>query len=156
VKPGSLAAGEYPGAGDEARTREKLERFRAVGVNAFLDLTEAGEYGLEAYDHLVEGWATHTRRPIRDLTCPTDEGMSAILDEVDATLDAGRVLYVHCWGGIGRTGTVVACWLIRHGLGPDEALASIAEWRRGTPDGYRASPETDEQRELVRAWSSRS
>ena len=35
-------------------------------------------------------------------------------------------VYVHCWGGIGRTGTVVGCWLVRHGMTGDEALAEFA------------------------------
>ena len=39
---------------------------------------------------------------------------------------AGGV-YVHCWGGIGRTGTTVGCWFVRHGRTGDQALAEIAE-----------------------------
>jgi hypothetical protein len=144
VKPGAFLAGEYPG--------ESHERFRAAGVNAFLDLTEAGEYGVPAYDDLLEGWATHRRFAIPDYGCPSVPDMSSILDEIDAALAGGRVLYVHCLGGAGRTGTVVACWLVRHGMNPDEALASIAESRRGTPEGHRPSPEAEKQVDMVRAW----
>jgi hypothetical protein len=53
---------------------------------------------------------------------------------------------------VGRTGTVVACHLVRRGAAADVALASIAEWRRATPDGSRASPETTEQRLFVERW----
>ena len=61
--------------------------------------------------------------------------------------------YERCWGGIGRTGTVVGCWLVTHAATQgDEAIKRIAELRMGTPDGARRSPETSEQCRLVREW----
>ncbi len=63
-------------------------------------------------------------------------------------------MYVHCWGGIGRTGTVVGSWLVRHGvMAPEQALDLLTELRasdRGA--GHRRSPETPEQRAFVRRW----
>jgi len=35
--------------------------------------------------------------------------MHEILDTIDAALSAKRIVYVHCWGGVGRTGTVIGC-----------------------------------------------
>jgi hypothetical protein len=142
-------AGEYPAHEEESRARLRLERFRAVGVTAFLDLTEEGE--LEPYDDLIGGWATHRRFPIRDFSCPSVEEMRATLDAIDAALER-EVVYVHCWGGSGRTGTVIGCWLVRHGLGCDEALATIGALRRETAYGDRPSPESAEQCDMVRAW----
>jgi protein-tyrosine phosphatase len=61
--------------------------------------------------------------------------------------------YVHCWGGIGRTGTVVGCWLVaREGLTTDAALQRIAELRKDTPDRGLGSPETKLQRRFVLQW----
>jgi protein-tyrosine phosphatase len=74
--------------------------------------------------------------------------MRETLDALDAALAARRRVYVHCLGGRGRTGTVVACWLVRHGHRAEEALALVQE-RRG-----RRSPETAEQRRFVRRWPS--
>lgn len=127
----------------------RLERFRAAGVTAFFDLTEEGE--LEPYDELARGWATHRRFPIRDFSCPSAGEMSAILDALDEALER-EIVYLHCWGGSGRTGTVVGCWLVRHGLDCEQALATIAALRRETAYGERPSPESEEQRELVRRW----
>ncbi len=42
---------------------------------------------------------------------------------------------MHCWGGVGRTGTVVGCWLVRHGLDDGDAIARIATLRRELPAG---------------------
>jgi protein-tyrosine phosphatase len=151
VRPGSLLAGEYPGHDDPSWTRTRFERYRAAGVTAFLDLAEEGE--LPAYDELIDGWATHRRFPIRDFSCPSVDEMTATLDALDAALEQGAV-YVHCWGGSGRTGTVVGCWLVRHGMDCEDALATIAALRRETAYGERPSPESDEQREFVRAWRS--
>ena len=78
--------------------------------------------------------------------------MEAILAAIDGSLAAGRTVYVHCFGGIGRTGTVIGCWLVRRGTPGEEAIAQIARWREGTPDEAIPSPETREQRDFVLAW----
>jgi protein-tyrosine phosphatase len=74
-----------------------------------------------------------------------------ILDQIDNAVSSGEVVYVHCWGAVGRTGTVVDCYLVRHEMTGKQALAEIARLRKGTPDGWKTSPETDVQQPLVRA-----
>jgi hypothetical protein len=140
VRTGALLAGEYPW---------RLERFRAAGVTAFVDLTVEGEE--PPYLHAIDGWATHGRFAVRDYSVPTVDGMTAILDALDAALER-EVVYVHCLGGSGRTGTVIGCWLVRHGMDCEEALATIAGLRRETAYGEKLSPESDEQCDFVRAW----
>jgi protein-tyrosine phosphatase len=71
----------------------------------------------------------------------------------DSAREQGLGVYLHCWGGIGRTGTVVGCWLVRHGASGSAALDRIAELHGATPDGARRSPETEAQREAVLGWS---
>ena len=140
VRPGSLLAGEYP---------RRIERYRAAGMTAFLDLTVEGEE--PTYAGSIDGWATHQRFPIRDFSVPSVDEMTVILDALDTALER-EVVYVHCLGGSGRTGTVIGCWLVRHGMDCEEALATIAALRRETAYGDRPSPESDEQRDFVRAW----
>jgi protein-tyrosine phosphatase len=82
---------------------------------------------------------------------PTPGLVLAILDEIDAALAGGERVYVHCWGGVGRTGTVIGCWLVRHGLDDGDAVRSIGILRRQIP-GSRGSPETPGQIALVRSW----
>jgi len=157
---GRLLAGEYPSAFFQDEAEAKLDRYLDAGVTFFLDLTEAGEYQLREYATAVQAKATargqqvtHHRQAVPDMSAPSATQMTKILDTLDTALENGETVYVHCFGGIGRTGTVIGCWLVRHGLTGEEALANIAAWRANTPDGYRTSPETNLQRQMVRRWT---
>ena len=154
VLPGRFLAGEYPGAGDPTAARTKVAAFVRAGVTTFIDLTEDRE--LFPYNRLLPTGVEYRRLPIRDLGVPhTHLHMSDILNAIDDALARGRVVYVHCWGGIGRTGTVVACWLRRHGRTGEEALAELAGFWRNMQKRHRAprSPETNGQIAWVHAWS---
>ena len=157
VIPGQFCAGEYPGTLEAAKTRAKLRRFLDAGIDCFVDLTEANE--LLPYVPLLNEEAAargqtveHVRVPVRDLSTPSEATVTRLLDLLDARLAAGRRVYLHCWGGIGRTGTIVGCYLVRHGMNQSQALAEIARLRAGTPDAHKSSPETEEQIRRVRGW----
>jgi protein-tyrosine phosphatase len=122
----------------------EVDELVAAGVTLFVDLTQDGE--LEPYASLVPSTARYVNRPIRDFSTPSRDALVAILDEIDLELEAGGVVYVHCWAGCGRTGVVVGSWLVRHGLDPNAALHRIAE-ARGL-----GCPQTLEQRLLVLGW----
>ena len=115
-----------------------------AGVTLFLDLTQSGE--LEPYASLVMPPARYLNLPIRDFSVPTRDGLVATLDEIDTELEAGGIVYVHCWAGCGRTGVVVGSWLVRHGADPNDALQRIAD-ARGL-----GCPQTLEQRLVVLDW----
>jgi hypothetical protein len=158
VVPGRLLAGEYPGALEPELARERLRRFLASGVTSFVDLTRDDD-GLEPYAGLMQEearglglTASQRRFPIRDMDVPSSRLLRAILDAIDTALSTGHVVYVHCWGGLGRTGTVVGAWLVDHGMSGDQALTHIAKLRRDTPDGWKSSPQTEAQCALVREW----
>ena len=62
---------------------------------------------------------------------------------------------MHCRGGIGRTGTTVGCYLVRHGFGGDEALENVNRLFRFSERSMESSfsPETREQMNFVRDWN---
>lgn len=160
VRTRHLLAGEYPGAKDGEDARRRVRAMLDGGVTFFVDLTEQHE--LEPYDVVLaqeaerRGIATiHSRHPIRDAGVPRRvEVMTHILDTIDGAIGDGHVVYVHCWGGIGRTGTVVGCHLVRYGLTGDEALDALATMWRVVDKFHRRphSPETSEQRKWIREW----
>ena len=161
VVPGRFAAGEYPGAMSRREASRRLRTLLRAGIDHFIDLTRAAD-GLEPYERIAqeqahaEGiqvrWEPH---PVVDMSVPRSAGeMTAILDAIDDALERGGTVYVHCWGGIGRTGTVVGCWLVRHGLTGDGALDQIAErWKHMEKSRrHPRSPQTHQQRDYVRRW----
>ena len=166
--PGTrLIAGEYPGHRDPEAARAKVRALVDAGVTCFIDLTEERE--LAPYAHLVEDATVeaaeaagarveHQRLAVRDMGVPRSPAeMARILDAIDAALASDHTVYVHCWGGVGRTGTVVGCWLVRRGATGEEALREVArlfattsaEKRGRHPEG---SPQTPAQRAFVRGW----
>jgi protein-tyrosine phosphatase len=79
-------------------------------------------------------------------------------DEIVAAVRAGRehgVVYVHCWGGIGRTSTVAGCLLVDGGLDADAALADIDRRRSVTRKADMAAPQTQRQINVIHARAAR-
>ena len=160
----ALLAGEYPFHKDREPGRARVQALLDAGVTVFIDLTEAGEYRLQAYETMLREEAegrgvdvAYHRFAIRDVSVPPRSVMRRILDTIAAANAAGRRAYVHCWGGAGRTGVVVGCWLRERGLTGDEALARVGELFATMPKsrevGHKdGSPQTDEQRAYVRFW----
>ncbi len=152
VVPGKFLAGEYPRNLDPHSSAEKIQALLASGVTAFIDLTREDDR-LLPYSSMLKGAAYHNF-PIGDVSIPdSPEVTVAILDAIDEHLREDRVIYLHCWGGIGRTGTIVGCWLVRHGRGGGAALAHLGELFSHCPKAaYRRSPETQEQENYVLTW----
>jgi protein-tyrosine phosphatase len=91
--------------------------------------------------------------PIQDMKIPPMEVMVSILDEIDRAIEHNPAVYLHCWAGRGRTGTVVGCFLARHGMAVGEAaLDLLEELRQNDPISHLPSPETRIQAEFVRKW----
>lgn len=159
VEEDRFLAGEYPGSFDPEEARKKLERFIETGIRTFVDLTQPHE--LVPYEPILNDLAriydvqpVYHRFAIRDHGVPSVQTMGHILDTIDAAIESGNPAYVHCWGGIGRTGTVVGCYLVRHGVAPEKALQQVNALYRTRPANLfmPTSPETYEQMEFVRTW----
>lgn len=160
VLPGRLLAGEYPGRLNEISTRQRIDALLEAGFDLFIDLTNRDETipyagilqeAADAYDVRV----MHQRFPIGDFGLPTAAQMNSILDTIEEGLQAGRKIYLHCWGGIGRTGTTVGCYLVRQGKTGEEALHQISAWWRKVPKSrlHPQSPETAQQMDFILHWA---
>ena len=164
VLPGRFLAGAYPGDPVIPEAEKKLRAFLAAGIRCFVDLTMEGDRNLFGqplipYLDLLTQFAGRRfriicrRMPVADLSTPSRSEMEEILDAVDGAIISGFPAYVHCLGGIGRTGTVVGCWLVRHGIASgQDAIRLIAKLRRNEAHARIASPETEDQRRFIRDW----
>jgi ADP-ribosylglycohydrolase len=107
----NIFAGEYPGDKNGEKAQGKIDQMVHFGVRHFIDLTEEGE--LRPYSHLLPKDCTYTRFPIRDVNVPDSvESVARLIGHIQelSKRDDGYV-YIHCWGGVGRTGTIVGCYL---------------------------------------------
>ena len=165
VVDGQFLAGYYPGDPNPIETETKMKAILDSGIRCFINLMEADEMdysGKKFIDYrsqlkqLSEKSGVKTtclRFPIRDIDVPTIRFMVEILDTIDSCLQADKPVYVHCRGGIGRTGTVVGCYLVRHGLcNTENVLKTIRELRGNDPMVNIESPETGTQKKMIENW----
>ena len=155
VVQNKFLAGEYPRDLDGDSSRKKIGALIRAGVTAFIDLTEKTE-GLLPYEEYLQAHqgVSYQRFPIRDISAPRSKEVTvSILDAIDSHIAHGRTVYVHCWGGVGRTGLIVGCWLTRNGGNGKSALLRLRElWQQCPKSVSRISPETSEQERYILDW----
>jgi len=161
IIPNQFLAGGYPGSnrGEVTFSRQRMAALLEAGFNTIIDLTRPGEvppYLDELNEEAARFGAAidYQRQPIEDRGLPTVEQMVSLLDGIDAALSTGRKIYLHCLGGIGRTGTVVGCWLARHGLTGEAALVRLNSLYRTSEQSnfFPRSPEMDAQALFILDW----
>ena len=166
VTPGNLLAGEYPGAKDNVITEKRLEKFVTAGIRVFIDLTRPDDRdgkGLSPYNPILQRLAikkdlqlTYINSPILDQHILAESQMTEILTLLDFYITQQKPVYVHCWGGIGRTGTVVSCYLIdRQGLSAKAAIEAMNQLRSKTTDAWKPSPQSHAQEQFIQDWAIR-
>lgn len=153
VIPDQFMAGEYPGHQfSENQTPPRLDALLEAGITTFIDLTEphervpyeptlrerAGYYQIEI---------SYQRFSIGDFGIPSAKKMRTILNTLHNALLNGEKPYVHCWAGMGRTGTTIGCFFVEQGMTGINALGAVQ-----TLCTYGRSPQTEAQKNFVREW----
>lgn len=136
--PGALVGTSRP-LSDDA-----LDALTARGIRAVVSLTEEPL----ADDALRRGDFASVHLPIADFTAPTPDQVAAAVAAIDDFRACGLPTAVHCAAGLGRTGTILACYLVSQGADPDTAIAEIRTRRPG-------SIETAEQESIIRQYAAR-
>lgn len=144
--PGKLAVAPRPRGGDWLK--DDVASWKQANVNAVLslltpdeerDLDLSGEGGA-----IITQGMDFTSFPIPDRQVPRSEAKFAeVLESAARALSAGKNVLVHCRQGIGRSGLVAACLLVKKGMSPGAAIASVSA-ARGV-----SIPETAEQRDWI-------
>ncbi len=138
LEEGRLLGCAYP------RHEAAIAGLARQGISVLINLHERAHDPTRLARHGME----ELHLPVADFTPPSprqlDRGVAAIAE----ALATGRRVAVHCTGGRGRTGTLLACYLVHRGLDPDAAIARVREVRPG-------SVETRAQVAAVEAYARR-
>jgi atypical dual specificity phosphatase len=119
-------------------SREEMRQLREAGFGLVINLTEKpGPTAMAAAEGL-----TGAHLPLEDMRAPDLEQIQEFVGAVERALASGRPVAVHCMGGLGRTGTLIAAYLVHQGMKP---WAAIDEVRRRRP----GSIQTEEQEAAV-------
>lgn len=138
VSPGVLGCA-YP------RKDRALASLSGNGVRLLVNLHERPHDP----DRLGRHGLREVHLPMKDFAAPTPRQVERGVDAIVVALVAGEAAAVHCGGGLGRTGTLLACYLASsEGLGAEEAIGRVRSLRPG-------SVETLAQVRAVEAWARR-
>lgn len=133
-----LIEGEIAGMAKPASSVYDFEFLKENSFEAIVSLTE-----FPLNEALVEEFGFSVKHiPVRDFEAPTLEQVKDFIAFAEKTRAEGKKLVVHCDAGIGRTGTVLACYLVSKGYNAAKAIEEVRVKRPG-------SVETIEQEELV-------
>ena len=160
VLPNKLFAGEIPASQIEAECLKKLNGLVNIHISAVINLMEEDERNRSGklfynYSEYLQSHKIKTHRfPIRDGSIPSVTRMTEILNLIDDYNSKNKIVYVHCWGGVGRTGTIVGCYLKRHDIANNNNVFNqIYTLKINTPIASKMSPETIEQQDFVLSWN---
>ncbi len=132
-----LAGSARPGLYRELN--EDLEFMKSQGIGAVVSLTEAPLAARE----VIDAGLVYLHIPVQDFTPPTPQQFQQFQDFMNRQPSA---VLVHCHAGMGRTGTMLASYLISQGLSVEEAITQVRQARPG-------SIETGTQINALRAWA---
>ncbi len=140
-----LIEGEIAGMAKPASSVYDFEFLKDEGFEAIVSLTE-----FPLSEILIEEFGFSVKHiPVRDFEAPTLEQIEDFVAFAENARSEGKKLVVHCDAGIGRTGTVLACYLVSKGYNAADAIEEVRSKRPG-------SLETIEQEEVVLKFESKN
>jgi atypical dual specificity phosphatase len=129
----SLAGMRHPG-----EWRGTFARLKEMGIGAVVSLTPVPLPRRLLYEHDM----AYLHLPIENFEAPELRQIRRFVEFCNENIGSGRPVMVHCLAGLGRTGTMLACYLVSEGMLPAAAIRHVRAYRPG-------SIETAEQEQVI-------
>ena len=157
---GNVLAGEHPLFGIyKSSIRGNIPALWEFGITVFLDLTQS--YEVPEYASFLPSDVQRISFPIRNCDVPSSvESVMDLFRRLEQLMheQPRAKLYIHCHGGVGRTGIIVACYYIyfEH-LSFEEALDKMGrQYAQAPRSKFMNAPETKRQIEYVKEFAEYS
>jgi atypical dual specificity phosphatase len=125
----------------QPESRDELQWLRENGLDVLLSLTEEPP----RRDWVDDAGLLVVHVPVEDMEAPTPHQIDRAMSTIRRANDRKMGVAVHCTAGLGRTGTVLACFFVDRGLSARDAIAKVRQLRPG-------SVETGEQVRAVEQY----
>jgi atypical dual specificity phosphatase len=141
-----LIQGEVAGHAAPA-SEDDLNYLKQMGVKVLVRLVEPHKATVTGYQ-IEELGLTDFHEPVPVFTAPNESQIDRMVAFIKHSVAAKRPVGVSCGAGVGRTGTILACYLVREGYSADQAMAELTN-KRGS------GVETTSQIESIREYAKR-
>jgi atypical dual specificity phosphatase len=136
IVPGKLLIRSHP------QREADLAELAGLGIRTVVNLSRRAHDP----DRLERAGVVEVHIPVSDFSAPTPEQIERGIVAIDAALARGERVAVHCDGGLGRSGTLAACYLVHRGLDAETAISEVRTRRPG-------AIETSGQRAAIEAYA---
>jgi atypical dual specificity phosphatase len=138
IDPPLLAAMPQPSSVDE------YHWLREQGVHLVISLCE--DAPMRAWLNDAGLFSMHI--PVEDMQAPSQAQVDLCLSAIEKAHTRNFAVVIHCGAGLGRTGTMLACYFVKKGMNAPAAITHVRRVRPG-------SIETAEQADAVSDYARR-
>jgi atypical dual specificity phosphatase len=123
---GKVAGSSKPGATN--KIEDDLCFLSEQSIRAILNLCHAPHP-----PELLRKYHLITRHvPIADFSAPDFTQIERSVSFIERHVQLNEPVLVHCRAGYGRTGTILACYLVQRGMSPAQAISEVRHLRPGS------------------------